>query len=506
MAVIEIDENSKKFPKHEKEDFYSYKGISFKASLVKLKPQSLKIKDFLSIIEEMNKKGYALNKDSIKVATRVYEKNKGVFYESFLDNYEEVGNINCYGVLLNQTTIDKITQLQNELTEKFQSKFRGRAPRIVHAMAIAACLYDIPVDDIVDNFNIASVRLAMQHLSPVETIILLIGAKDITSVGIFDSDVAKYAVKCYCYALKGKGEHYKATGDWIASHPQTNPKLLKKIAKKVSELSIDEKTTVESIKVQLGNLSSESEVAKIEKAYKKAGFKFRNCVFDLKFTDVTYDRYRMEILRPGDTRMVYLGDFTNCCQKLYDVGESAMMHGLLNPKAGFWCMTDERTGRVVAQAEIWEKENDPNTLVFDNIEFANDAEIGLYRKAIGCWLTNSPYTNVYMGCGYNGMFQNGHFRQIGAITPWVTPYEIYVISHEQESEAPVFKTEQEAVQALEDGRVTYYDYVYCDSEREAVVMKENGIVEPYFVLDNLPETAIEENENLEEDCEEDYEQ
>lgn len=487
MATIVIDENVKKLPKYTKGDIFSYKGIEFDASFVKAKPSSLKNSVFLKIVEELDSHNIAIKKDSLKTACKIFERNKDIFYSSFLQNYNSVGDLNCYNSLLKPNILRGINETEAVLTEKFREKFRNRVPQIIHEMAIASYLYHIPVDDIVDKFNVQNVRAAKQHLSPVETTILYTSMRDVNGSSIYDSDAAKYAVNCFCYSLLGKGENYQKAGEWIANHPQTKPKLLKKIAKKAPELSFDENSTVESLSVQLGNLSSESEISKIEKAYKKPGFKFRDCVFDLKFTDTIYDRYRMEILRPGDTRMVYLGYFTHCCQKLNDVGESAMMHGLLNPKAGFFCMTDERTGRVVAQAEIWEKENDPDTLVFDNIEFANDAEISLYRKALGAWLQETPYKNVYMGCGYNDMLQNGQFRQVGAITPWVTPHEIYVISYERESEAPIFKTEIEAAKALEEGSVTYFDYVYCDSEQSSVAMKENGIVEPYFALDTLPE-------------------
>lgn len=501
MAIVTIEEGQKKFPAATKEDTYSYKGIEFGLACAKAKPNSIKVPVFLSIIESMNEHGISITKDSVKVACKIYEKDKDIFRNSFLDNYKEIGNLNCYGSIIKPEVIHKIEEAEAELSERFKEKFRGRTPQVIHGLAVASYLYRIPEDDIVDLFNVQAMRESLQHLAPVEATILYAGVKNINAPNIFSSDASKYAVRCFCFSLLGKGECYQRAGEWIATHPQTNDKLLKKIAKKANELDIKSDSTVEAISVQLGNLSSESEVTKIEKAYKKTGFKFRNCVFDLKFTDVSYDRYRMEILRPGDTRMVYLGDFTHCCQKLYDVGESAMMHGLLNPKAGFFCMTDERTGRVVAQAEIWEKENDSDTLVFDNIEFANDAEIGLYRKALGAWLQETPYKNVYMGCGYNDMLYTGQFRQVGSITPWVTPYEVYVISHEQESEAPVFKNVEEAAKALEEGRVTYFDYVYCDSERESVVMKENGIVEPYFTEDVIQDRTEESEQDYEEEME-----
>lgn len=505
MDAILVTRGTKKVPNYVKGDFFSYNGIEFDASLVKEKPDSIKFKDFLEIISLMHENGIELNKDSVKIGVSVYERRKSTFLDSFLQNYKQIGNINCYETLLKVSVQSRINEIEEDLSNRFKEKFRGRVPQIIHAIAIATFLYDFSPEEVVANFNVQSVRSAMNHLSPVESIVLLMGAKDISSTAIFDSASAKYAVRCYCFSLKGKGECYKVAGDFIASHPQTSEKILKKIAKKANELEITNKSTVESITTQFGNLSSASEVQKIEKAYKECGFKFRKCQFDLKFSDTISGNYRMEILRPGDTRMAYLGDFTSCCQRLHDVGESAMMHGLLNPKAGFWCMTDKRTGRVVAQAEIWEKENDPNSLVFDNIEFANDAEIGLYRKDIGEWLKESPYENIYMGCGYNTLLENGDFRTVGAITPWVTPYEVYVISHEQESEAPVFNSEEEATKALEEGRVTYFDYVYCDSEHSSVAMKENGIVEPYFVLDVLPERTNEDEQEYDEYMEEEDE-
>lgn len=482
--IIELNDDFKKLPKCEKGDCFSYKGHVFPAELAK-KSGSLKSPVVVSILCDMMDAGIELRKDWVKTALKVYERNVDVFKNSFLINCKEIGNLTCYRMLSNQDVQEAISEVEASLTDKFKEKFRGRAPRIVHSMAVVSYLYKIPEDEIVDSFDTNRIKVCLDKgvLTPAETTILSVCAKDIQSPAIFESNSAAYALKCYAAFLKRELPCYKAAGDWISNHADTNEKLLKKVAKRADELTINEDTTIDAVKAQLGKLSSLSEVQKIEKQYKECGFKFRDCKFDLKFSDTIHDHYRMEILRPGDTRMVYLGDYTNCCQRLYDVGESAMMHGLLNPKAGFWCMTDERSGKVVAQAEIWEKEGDSDTLVFDNIEFANDADIALYKDAIAAWLTESPYVNIYMGTGYNQMLYNGNFRQVEPLHPGVTPYEIYVISHEEESEAPVFKSEKKAKEALEAGTVTYYDYVYCDSENRMVAMKENNVLEPYFTED-----------------------
>lgn len=278
-------------------------------------------------------------------------------------------------------------------------------------------------------------------------------------------------------------EHDQMSRDaatWLADHLETDKNLSKKIVKNADRLNIDKKDTIDKVEVKLTNLKSLKEVDRIEKQYKKAGFKLKNCTCELKGVGriIENDKYKAYIMDPTDERQLMLGYDTNCCQTFEGIGESAMMHGLINPKAGFLAIEEKSTGKIKAQAEIWE-END-NSLVFDNIEFANDADIALYKDILSKWLKASEYQDVKMGVGYNALKYEGNFRSAGAVKPSVIPYEIFVISHEQESEAPVFKSEEKAKEALESGQVTYYDYVYCDSENDSVWMKCEGVLEPYF--------------------------
>ena len=39
---------------------------------------------------------------------------------------------------------------------------------------------------------------------------------------------------------------------------------------------------------------------------------------------------------------------------------------------------------------------------------------------------------------------------------------------------------RKAQKLLEEGKIDYFDYVYCDSERNALFMKENGVLEEFF--------------------------
>ena len=135
-------------------------------------------------------------------------------------------------------------------------------------------------------------------------------------------------------------------------------------------------------------------------------------------------------------------------------------------------------------------EENENTLVFDNIEYANDCDISLYKDILGKWLEETSYLNVKMGSGYNGLISHNQFRSCGSVTPTITAREAYVMSYEDEIEIPngreeleCLESEEEAQRLIDSGEITYYTYLYCDSENEAVWLKENGQIENYFMPD-----------------------
>lgn len=436
--------------------------------------------------------GISLDNRFVKKLYKAEHKDKT---ESFMKKWILCGELKC------PTKVSKHTKESIEEAFKADKKrFHGRVPKIVDAMAIVSEHYAAHIErDIVEKFNIQNVRALLQaHMAPAEVVLLYTKLPadkmaQLSANPTYAVQVCKLIEK-YCTT---HDEKYKNGALWICNHLQSVESFIKKVVKNVQDIELSESSSIDSVKAQISNKKSLSEVEKIEKAYRKCHFKFENCKCDLKITESTCGKYKTEILRAGDTRAVMIGYDTDCCQHLGGAGESAMMHGLLHPKAGFWVLTNTNSGKVLAQAEVWE-END-QTLVFDNIEFANDADIELYRAAIGTWLTESEYPNIKMGTGYNEMFYNGDFRHCDAVKPPVTPYEIYIISHEEDAECDrVFHSAKEAKQALDNGEVTYFDYIYCDSENDAVILKENGRVEPYFNVEASIES--EEEEEIEYDC------
>ncbi len=375
-----------------------------------------------------------------------------------------------------------------DLTDKFRERFPKfpKAPAIINEIN-QACEEspDIPDDNFVNKFNIKAVK-ALRDKGISDTLIphlyveydpnlcnrMLNGDKEIIeSVG---RNIAQYH--------KTNTQNYKVLADWSVEHIRTSKDTIKKLEKNIAKIKLNKNTSVKQLENDLKKLNGAKKVKELEKRYKDTGFVFDKITCELKDKEryIEDDKYRAYIMSEKDNRQVLLGDYTNCCQKIDDTGESAMMHGLIHPKAGFWCVEDKSTGTIKAQAECWELNED--TLVFDNIEFANDADIVFYRDIIGKWLTETSYSTVIMGNGYNEFYSKYPtiFPQAGSVTPPVCPYEIYVISHEHESSAPVLTDKEEARRRLENGECTYYDYVYCDSENNSSYLKINDRLIDFF--------------------------
>lgn len=120
---------------------------------------------------------------------------------------------------------------------------------------------------------------------------------------------------------------------------------------------------------------------------------------DLKDAPVILGREKAGIMAWDDLHQVFLGNYTHCCQKFGDVGESSMLFGLYSKHSGFF--TIERGSKVLAQAWVWEAKAD--TLVLDNIELADCREVDQFIDILYMWVKKSPYKNIQLGLGYSDM-------------------------------------------------------------------------------------------------------
>lgn len=120
---------------------------------------------------------------------------------------------------------------------------------------------------------------------------------------------------------------------------------------------------------------------------------------DLKDMPVMLGREKASIMAWDDLHQVFLGNYTHCCQRFGDAGESSMLFGLVSKHSGFF--TIKRSDKVLAQAWVWEAKKD--TLVLDNIELADCREVDQFIDILYMWVKNSPYKNVQLGLGYSDM-------------------------------------------------------------------------------------------------------
>lgn len=296
-------------------------------------------------------------------------------------------------------------RFRTELTEGFQSSRSGRLPKIIDDLAVAGYVCGFAPEEMAARFDVKTVSAMKNAGVPIRELpVFYMHFSKSECLDLIDHpyrDVIADIIIKECNSIKPNLEK----ADWILKHPNTHYSIIKDICDYAQYIQIERDTNIEAVKAKISKAKSIGEVDRIENEYRNVGFKFDECKFELKFCDASYGKYDMSILRPGDTRMVSLGYDTSCCQHLGGAGESAMMFGLCHPHAGFWALTDYDTGKVLAQAEVWEAS--PDHLVFDNIEFADDKDISKYRAAISEWCRKSDYGYISVGARYNKMDFDG---------------------------------------------------------------------------------------------------
>ncbi len=421
-------------------------------------------------------------------------------FEEVMDSYFSLGTLPKATAIVEQADHLKWQEYQKELSGYFaeNDRFNGRVPRICDDLALAYLYRYAQADnrdglpelkEYAQRFHLANVKAMVDAGLPIAQVAMIYTTFSMEkTTQIAANPRTAQAIAQMLYKAERDGEKkFLDAAKWLSEHLNTNEEMIEKLYKKAENISLEPTDTIAALETKLLNTKAENEIKRIEKRYKKPGFKFKDVTCELKNVGQIseFERYRAYIMEPDDERQVLLGfnaDMSvNSCQRLDDAGESAMMHGLLNPRAGFFIIEDKNSGYIKAQAECWELDED--TLIFDNMEFMNDAEVELYRGILKQWLTDSDYKNVRMGTGYNELvYGRNNFRNAGPARPPVTPYECYVISYEEGSEAPILKSEEDAKEKLEKGEITYFDYVYSDScdHGTSVWLKEDGKLEPYF--------------------------
>ena len=371
-----------------------------------------------------------------------------------------------------------------------QKKTRHRVPEILDKLVITACVCGIPPERLADTFDIKYTKDLLGKGFPIVPAEACRCYYDRSTCNtLIQKD--KVFVMAEAIALYNRSEHqecYRHLMDFILSHQDTTIKDLQYAIGYAEEIPMRAGTTLAQVRWHRTYMESLGEVEKIESEYGKTvpGFSLSDYPCNLTPDSITYDGMTARVLDLSDEKDIalaaMLGDLTNCCQRLEDAGETAMMHGFLNPDAGFWTIED-KDGKIKAQAEIW-KTNDGD-LVFDNIEFADTDDehlthrIEQLRGVIAAWAMKSRYTNIIMGCGYNEL-GTGSMEQAPVPELRLTPEEVYALQKGNDVRVS-FRNMDDVYRYMQSEKYRPGDFVYTDADEQCVYIKKDGIVSDYLM-------------------------
>ena len=379
-----------------------------------------------------------------------------------------------------------------------QKKTGCHVPKILDKLAIAVCACGIPPERLAETFDVRYTEAVIRDGVPV---VPAEACRCYYDRGICDMLIRKNKISVMAEAIgvynrSGHRECYRHLMDFILSHPDTKVEDLRYAADHAEEIPMQVNTTLIQVRQYRTYVENLAEVTKIEAKYGKAvpGFRLIDYPCSIEPTGITYDGMTARVLDLSDVKDIALaaklGDLTNCCQRLDAAGETAMMHGFLNPDAGFWVIED-KDGAVKAQAEIWKTDN--GALVFDNIEFANTDKEHLTDRAdrlrgvIAVWAIESGYANIIMGCGYNEL-GTGSMERAPIPELCLTPEEVFALQEGNDADVS-FRNTDEAHRYMQTEGYDPDDFVYTDTGEQCVYIRKDGIVSDYLMqgCDRIPE-------------------
>ena len=385
---------------------------------------------------------------------------------------------------------DKATEDRLRQCFAVQRRTKGRVPQILRRLAVTACVCGIPPERLAETFDVEYTQNRLNKKIPIvpAEACRCYYDRGVCNMLIQKGKVSVMAEAISLYNKSGHQAYYKFLTDFILSHPDTKTEDLQYAVAHAEEIPMRAETTLAQIRQHRTYTENLAEVTKIEAEYGKVvpDFRLSDYPCNLDLTGIIYNGMTARVLDLSDGKDVALaarlGSLTHCCQRLGRSGETAMMHGFLNPDAGFWVIED-KDGNIKAQAEIWEA--DGGILVFDNIEFANTDSEHMAERAeqlrgiIAAWAMKSGYENIIMGCGYNEL---GTETMEKAPIPKLilTPAEVFAL--QRNNGAHVFFDNVDAAEKYM--RTPQYEpenFVYTDTDEECVYIKKNGTVSDYLM-------------------------
>ena len=141
--------------------------------------------------------------------------------------------------------------------------------------------------------------------------------------------------------------------------------------------------------------------------------------------EISIEEYKFRKLDSGDVRQLYMGDYTDCCQKVRGAGESCVWHSWKSPEGATFVV--EKNNKIIAQSWAWRNNRH---LVFDNIEMlsghlGNNKVLELYKKAAVLLKGKLGIEFFQIGLGHNDCSQLDSLKKVEADEMVESPKGVY---------------------------------------------------------------------------------
>ena len=285
--------------------------------------------------------------------------------------------------------------------ELFKAANRGRSPRVLPEMIKAWRTYyatdelsEKQIKKIVDTFTLSSLSQVAKYNNPA----LFVLANELhfneipkEHIEVFGSYLSIYDVSI----LEEKGFI-----DWYKNNHDLGANYLSSTLEAVGSIDhFDIGKTAQQLIYEKSQKKGLEEAKEIKREY-NIDFEDNVVAIPGRGVRATDGKNVMYMLKPDDARNITVGYDTHCCQHLHGAGGTCMLDAISNPSSAITVIEDVKTQKIKAQA--WTRYDAiKDTLVFDNMEFADDREVQSFSPIIAAWSMAMPQHHIHVGTGYN---------------------------------------------------------------------------------------------------------
>ena len=295
-------------------------------------------------------------------------------------------------------------QVQEKAEELFRQKYHF-VPRVIEDYIIAQTNKrpytnaDDLAGDIVDNFN----RQSLTKIAGTKSEVLYALCDELNFNEVKASHIDIIAALYPADELKRLHtnhfiEYYKAHSDM----PDTCLSEMLESYRQHTDIVFDINKPVDKMLAYIKNIKGAKDCERMQKRYNYC-FDDNDLAIKGRNIEVVDGDMKMYMLPATDYRNFTVGYDTHCCQHYNGAGETCVYKLTSDPYAGV--VVIERKGKILAQGFVWTDESN-NTLVFDNVEFADDRLVQQFEPLFSAWSQAMPYDNIHVGTGYNENMQS----------------------------------------------------------------------------------------------------